>query len=243
MEGKTSAVSPPWTPPVPDSGGTVAPVRLRYQTLELGELDLHLRTLRDTQQFADAHGAAADLGIGEATWPLFGIVWASGRVLAHLMLDRDVDGLRILEVGCGIGLASLVLNHREADITATDHHPEAGPFLRENVRLNGGTPIPFQRTGWTDVDDTLGTFDLIIGSDLLYQPDHAGELAGFIARHARARCDVVLVDPGRGNLAAFDRELGTHGFVPAPREPADDLPDEAYRGQVLAFHREAVPPP
>lgn len=41
-------------------------------------------------------------------------VWRdlSGEVLAHLMFEHEIDGLKILEVGCGIGLASLVLNHR-----------------------------------------------------------------------------------------------------------------------------------
>ena len=36
---------------------------------------------------------------------------------------------RILEVGCGIGLSSLILNRLNADITATDYHPEAEKFL------------------------------------------------------------------------------------------------------------------
>ena len=94
-------------------------VRLRYHTIEFGELDIHLRTLRDNQQFSDDEGEAEALGISSAFWPLFGIVWDSGNVLAHLMVVYEIVGLRILEVGCGIALASLVLNHRLAGITAT----------------------------------------------------------------------------------------------------------------------------
>ncbi len=48
-----------------------------------------------------------------------------GEGLALLMLDYDIKGKRILEMGCGIDLASLVLNSRRADITATDRHPQA----------------------------------------------------------------------------------------------------------------------
>lgn len=171
-------------------------LRLRYQTIEFGETDIHLRTLRDNQQFSDTDDVAAKLGISSAAWPLFGVVWVSGEVLAHVMAEYNVTGKRILEVGCGIGLASLVLNTRLADITATDHHPEAESFLLENVRLNRGPTIPFIRTGWTDEDAGLGRFDLLIGSDLLYEPEHAADLSAFINQHACQHSEVIIVDPG-----------------------------------------------
>lgn len=104
----------------------MTPLRVRYQTIEFGLTDIHLRTLRGQPAICRCGWCALRLGISSATWPLFGIVWASGTVLAHLMAEQEIDGLRILEVGCGIALASLVLNQRHANITATDYHPEAG---------------------------------------------------------------------------------------------------------------------
>jgi predicted nicotinamide N-methyase len=118
-------------------------LRISYQTVEFGEVDIHLRTLRDRQQYPDNDNTARELGISPASWSLFGVVWDSGEVLAHFMFDFRIKGKRILEVGCGIGLASLVLNHRLANITATDYHPEAEYFLQENVTLNKGNAIPF----------------------------------------------------------------------------------------------------
>ncbi|MGD2159601.1 MAG: histidine kinase, partial [Gammaproteobacteria bacterium] len=123
-------------------------LRYRYQTIELNGFDIHLRTLRDRQQYNDIDGIAEKLGISPASWPLFGVVWPSGEILARLMLDYEIEGKRILEVGCGIALASLVLSKRLADITATDHHPEVENFLLENIKLNDGNDIPFVRTGW-----------------------------------------------------------------------------------------------
>ncbi len=43
-------------------------LRLRYQTLEFGKLDIHLCTLRDKQQFHDPAGVAEGLGISSATY-------------------------------------------------------------------------------------------------------------------------------------------------------------------------------
>ena len=137
-------------------------IRVRYRTIEFGDTDVHVRTLRDRQQYSDDQGLAAKIGISSANWPLFGVIWDSGEVLAHFMFDYRVVGLRILEVGCGIALASLVLNSRLMDITATDYHPEAETFLQKNVALNGGRKIPFVCTGWGNKISRLGEFDLII---------------------------------------------------------------------------------
>jgi hypothetical protein len=49
-------------------------LRVRYQTLEFGTTDIHIRSLRDNQEFSDDEGAAAALGISSASWPIFGIV-------------------------------------------------------------------------------------------------------------------------------------------------------------------------
>ena len=61
----------------------------------------------------------------------------------HFICDFDITGKRILEVGCGIGLASLLLNNRLADVISTDYHPETESFLVENTKLNYGKTIPF----------------------------------------------------------------------------------------------------
>jgi len=210
--------------------------RVRYQTIEFGDVDIHVRTLRDNQQFSDDDGVSEALGISSAMWPLFGVAWASGEVLAHLMYDFDIAGKRILEVGCGIGLASLVLNHRSADITATDFHPEAEGFLQHNARLNEDRPIPFVRTGWADDISSLGEFDLIIGSDLLYESEQVELLAAFIDQHAKQHCDVIIVDPGRHHHARFSKQMVSRGYSHSQSRPEDTgYLTQPFKGQVLRY--------
>lgn len=97
-------------------------VRLRYQTIDVSGFDIHVRSLRDKQQFADALGEAEAMGISSAQWSLFGVVWDSGTVLANEMATFAIEGKRILEVGCGMALTSLLLNARHADITLSLIH-------------------------------------------------------------------------------------------------------------------------
>lgn len=216
----------------------MAPLRIRYHTHEFGKVDIHVRTLRDNQEFEDIDGEAEKLGISSATWPLFGIIWPSGLVLSHHMLDYQIANKRILEVGCGIGLASLVLNHRHADITATDYHPQTGQVLAKNVALNHGRHIPYIRTGWADPMSELGLFDLIIGSDLLYEQEHAELLSQFIEQHANPACEVILVDPGRGNHAKFSKKMVLLGFAHSQHKPKDTaFLAEPFNGQILNYCR------
>lgn len=217
----------------------MSPLRVRYQTIEFENTEIHVRTLRDNQEYCDVDGIAVKLGISSATWPFFGIIWDSSLVLAHFIYDFNITGKRILEIGCGIGLASLLLNKRFADITATDYHPEVESFLIENTKLNHGKIIPFIRTGWEDENIELGRFDLIIGSDLLYERNHAAILSNFINQHANTVCEVILVDPGRGNHAKFSKEMVKLGYSHSQSKPENtEYLAQPFRGQILQYNND-----
>lgn len=242
-----------------------------------GVADLHIRSLLDNQQFSDPQGLAARVGISAATWPLFGLLWPSGAELAARMGQRPVTaGERILEIGCGLGLASLVGHRRGADMTASDCHPLAGLFLANNLRLNGLAPMKYRHGLWGEVAhpappadgsphlpasapgvqaahdsghaandgsvDVSGRFDLIMGSDVLYERDDSGGLARFIEDHTQPSAEVWIVDPHRGNRPAFNRRMAHLGFD-LNEQRLDRLATPlhtAYRGRMLTYTRTAA---
>ena len=120
----------------------------------------------------------------------------------------DIAGKRILELGCGIGLASLVLQRRGGDVVASDIHPLAEPFLAYNAALNALPAVHYRHLRWDVALPALGRFDLIIASDVLYESAHATLLAGVVERHASPEAEVVITDPGRGESGRFSRMLG-----------------------------------
>lgn len=213
-------------------------LRLSYQTIEFGKTDIHLCTLRNKQEFYDPEDIAKELGICSAAWPIFGILWPSSLVLAHHMLNYDIGSKRVLEIGCGTALSSLLLNKQNVDITATDYHPETESFLNRNTELNGDKLIPFERTGWADNNDTLGRFDLIIGSDILYEDEHIELLSAFIQEHSKQQCEVILVDPGRGRKNKLAKKLLEIGYISLFSKPdnTDYLSDD-FKGYILNFSR------
>ena len=205
----------------------------RKLSLNVGDDVYRLRVLDDGQQFADPDGHAERMGISSAQWSLFGQVWPAGQMLAQAMQAFAVEGKRILELGCGIGLASLVLQRRGANVIASDIHPLAEAFLAYNSALNSLPAVHYRQLRWDEPLPTLGCFDLIIGSDVLYEAGHVALLADVVARHANASAEVVIADPGRGNANRFSRAIGSQGFhlAPAVRDPA------MHRGRLLHYTR------
>jgi predicted nicotinamide N-methyase len=199
---------------------------------------LEIRSLLDRQQYADPLGEAAAAGISPACWPLFGQIWPSAQKLADIMQIRELGGRRILEIGCGLGLASLVIHRRLGDITASDSHPLTDLFMQANLRLNDLPALNYRTGNWGRSNPLLGAFDLIIGSDVLYERGHPEQLAAFIALHAAKHAEVLIVDPNRSNRAAFNRHMALLGFDLTETRLDLPLADGApYRGRLLCYQR------
>lgn len=212
--------------------------RTKVETVQGSGADLHIRSLLDRQQFFDPFGEAHRAGISSAAWPLFGMLWPSGRMLANVMQSFDLQGKHILELGCGLGLASLVVHRRGGDITASDNHPLAGEFMRQNVLLNLLPVMKYVAADWAHPSPTLARFDLIIGSDVLYDRGQPEVLSQFINRHASPAAQILIVDPDRGNRASFTRRMDVLGYV-LTQTRLTALPGDggAYKGRLLSYVR------
>lgn len=211
---------------------------LKHETITVNHIDYRIRSLKDRQQFYDHEQRAEALGISSATWPLFGVVWPASRILADTVSLIELDGKRILEIGCGLALTSIVLHRMGFNITASDYHPSAKEFLDKNILSNKLSPIRFQTGNWEVENPLLGEFDLIIGSDVLYEPAHAEQVSNFIDCHSDSNVDVIIVDPNRGNRSNFTKKMAalgyTHRFDKFNREGLDNT---NCKGRILHYQR------
>lgn len=190
---------------------TSQPYRTVLHQVDINGRTWKLETLADRQQYHDPDGAFEAAGVTPSMWSLFGVVWPAGLVLAEVMASERLDNLRILEAGCGLALASMVAAHRGGNITATDLHPLAGDFLDRNLTHNSLPPLPFAVANWAEQNE-LGKFDLVIGSDLLYEAEQPELLAMFVDRHLEEHGEFVLTDPGRKQVGRFNRLMAARGF-------------------------------
>ncbi|MDR3443768.1 MULTISPECIES: class I SAM-dependent methyltransferase [Dyella] len=214
----------------------------RNEQLSIGGHTYRLRVLSDKQQFSDPKGHRKHTGLSATQWGLFGQLWPSERLLAQAMHRFALDGKRILELGCGIGLACLVLKRRGADIVASDVHPLAKSFLSYNAALNALPTVDFHRLPWDAPELSIGRFDAIIASDVLYESAQARLLAEVVKRHAYPSAEVVITDPGSDHSQHFTQLLAEQHFVlTEERCPMDDRDTPPYRGNLLHYIRGGEP--
>lgn len=212
--------------------------QVRNLDVEVGAFKGQIQALSDHMQFADPTGSAAEAGICSASWSMFGQLWPASHVLAKTVKTIEIEGRRVIELGCGLGLPSLVLQYRGADITASDHHPLSESFLNHNAQLNNLPPIPYMDLPWGVVGPEIERFDLIVGSDILYEPNHAELLAGLIGRIAKPTSQVLITCPGRGHRNNFSRSMQKLGFtLTENRVPFTDDEKAPFKGRLLIYNR------
>ena len=212
----------------------------KHETISVNSTKYLIHSLKDRQQFFDYKERGAKLGISSATWSLFGVVWPASHVLATTVSKLVLEGKRVLEIGCGIALSSLVLHKMGANITASDYHPLAKEFLNKNAQANNLPPLKYLSGNWEE-NESLGEFDLIIGSDILYEPNHPKMVSEFIQRHSGADTQVIVVDPNRSNRSAFTKRMISLGFIHHfERFETYDKNETPCKGRILHFQNQAI---
>jgi predicted nicotinamide N-methyase len=133
--------------------------------------------------------------------PYWAELWPSGLALARYVAERDLQGLRVLELGCGLGLPALAAARRGADVLATDWAEDATELLRRNAERND-VFLRVARVRWSEPEPLLraAPWDLVLGADLLYEARNAEQLAGLLPLLGG---EVLLAEPGRPYAKEF----------------------------------------
>jgi predicted nicotinamide N-methyase len=134
--------------------------------------------------------------------PYWAELWPSARALARRVGTRALRGARVLELGCGLGLPSIAAALAGGRVLATDWSPEAIAFTERNAAANGAE-LQTAVASWADADDLLarGPWDLVIGSDLLYE----GRNVALVLHVLETVTDhAIIADPGRPASIEFE---------------------------------------
>ena len=133
--------------------------------------------------------------------PYWAELWPSGLALARAVGALALDGVRVLELGAGLGLPSLAAAAHGADVLATDWADDAVELLLRNAGRNG-IALRAEVVRWDRPDPLLrgAPWPLVLGADLLYERRNADALLELLPRLG---ADALLADPGRPFARGF----------------------------------------
>jgi predicted nicotinamide N-methyase len=167
--------------------------------------------------------------------PYWADIWPSARVLASYIARLDGRGRSLLELGCGAGLvatAGVIAGFR---VCATDYYEDALQFTTVNVAEHTGQMPETRLVDWRALPTDLGRFDLVVGSDVLYERSYGRLVARAIDITLARGGEAVIADPGRIAAEDFIRDAAERGLRLAARE-AVPFVDGAIR-QTIALYR------
>jgi predicted nicotinamide N-methyase len=135
--------------------------------------------------------------------PYWAVAWAGGLALARHLLDHPdlVAGRRVLDFASGSGLAAIAAAKcGAAHVLATDTDLLAVVALSLNADHNGVAVQASAADLTADGAFDPASVDVVLASDVFYDPPRAAGSIAFLARCRAAGCEVLIGDPGRADL-------------------------------------------
>jgi len=149
--------------------------------------------------------------------PYWAEVWPSAYVLAQQI--SAVGGLesvrpqgKLLELGCGCGLATIAAQAYGFETVAVDYYAEALEFVRLNALLNDVAAPVTRAVDWRAYPDDLRDFDFVVAADVLYERDYCTLIAAAFRQSLRPGGLGLLTDPQRAKAKSFPEECRRAGL-------------------------------
>ena len=140
-------------------------------------------------------------------WP--SAIGLSRYIAANSQLLRNKS---VLELGCGLGLTSLVLTAGQpAELLITDYEPDCLQMVEDNFVLNGLQAPETQLLDWRR-PQLNRHFDCIVASDVLYEERFFEPLLHVFIKYLNKNGIILLAEPGRPIAKSFFRMLQKNNF-------------------------------
>ncbi len=170
----------------------------------IAQIPFSILKVRDTNMLVDSIDPTS-FSVDERL-PYWADIWTSAIELARFCLtDADLHGKRVLELGCGLGLAGIAAAKAGAHVMFSDYEEDALDFARCNANrnlppetINSG--VGFSILDWRAIDEFLPRhqkFDMIIAADVVYERRNFFPLMDVLQRLLAPTGTAIFTEPGR----------------------------------------------
>lgn len=214
-------------------------LQLVKRTLNIAGHDISFELAASQDQLLEVAIESEISGASDSD-PYWGSLWdASPRTAEMVLKHHWPASLNVLELGCGIGvtgIAALLAGH---DVTFSDHASAAVELAVRNAALNGFVNATGKVFDWQQ-PPTSFHYDLIIGSDLLYDTANHQSLLNTIRQMLKVDGAAWLGEPGRACAEPFVQLAGSQGWT---IETIDEYFQSVHTPQRMQFRLYLLQPP
>ncbi len=147
--------------------------------------------------------------------PYWTDLWPAAIGMSEFILENTslFDQKKIIEIGCGLGLPSIVAAGIADEVTMTDYLDDAMVFAQRNAQLNKLENITFQKLDWRSIAAGHQKYDVILASDVAYEKRFFDDLPFALKAMMHYHSLAVLSEPGRAFASDFLDGLREHFAV------------------------------
>ncbi len=166
--------------------------------------------------------------------PYWADVWPSSLILAKRLADETGRRRSLLELGCGLGIASITAMRSGFTVMASDYYEDALHFTRANAWRNLRREPAARMIDWRALPSDLGTYDMIVAADVLYEMTYAQLVADALSTALAPGGTAIIADPGRVAVDQFVEACESRGLTRIERNTRPFV-EGAIRQKITLF--------
>ena len=181
--------------------------RVQVVTLpKIGEVSIVCKTKRDISVETPLD-KRDDESLG---WGYWNRIWPSevalSECLIHQFFPTKMAGAKVLEIGCGTGLAGVVAAQLGAFTMFSDMVPITLEAVKETCQLNHISNFDTCTLDWSEKIESKEHYDVVLGSEVFYDEEILANISHVLEQVLASEGKGMFCDPNRLGLDTI--ELG-----------------------------------
>jgi predicted nicotinamide N-methyase len=210
---------------------------LKEDGYRFGDSDFSFLSVKDSYALLDRISPEAFLK--DEQMPYWAEIWPAAVTLSHVLMEQmELDGRSVIELGAGVGIASVAAARNGARVLATDYSTEALKFVHYNA-LKNRVQLETGRLDWRMVM-TDEKFDIVIAADVLYERVNLLPIVTAIDSLLAKGGAAYIADPRRRLAEQFLELVGENGFTVTETQSHDAVGDQTVAVTIYKLERISV---
>jgi len=199
-----------------------------------GDSEFTFLSVRDSYALLDR--ISPEEFLKDEQMPYWAEIWPAAVTLSREIMERqEVSGKKVIELGAGVGMASIAAARSGAHVLSTDYSTEALKFVAYNAMRNR-VALDTCRLDWRMV---MGDekFDAVIAADVLYERVNLLPIITAIDALLTPDGAAYIADPRRRLADQFLELVHENGFLVSDTRKYDAEGDQTVAVTIYKFQR------